>query len=146
MRIVVDTNILFTFFWKKSVFHKISIKQDFDLIAPEFALEEINKHKIEIMKKTEITEQEFRDLRKELAIRVEFIPLEEYASYFKQAISLAKEIPEELRDGFLDDIDFIALALKEKCPLWTHDTLLKKQSSIKIFETKEVIKLLNNGS
>ncbi len=143
MKIVVDSNILFTFFWKKSVFHIISIKQDLDLVAPEFALEEINKHKVEIMKKTEITEQEFKDLRKELAIRVEFIPLEEYTSCFKQAAAIAKEIPEEQRDEFLDDIDFIALALKEKCPLWTHDKLLKKQSNIKIFETKEIIKLLD---
>lgn len=146
MRLVVDTNILFTFFWKKSVFRMISIKQDLDLVAPEFALEEINKHKAEIIQKTEITEQEFNDLRKELAIRIEFIPLEEYASYLKQATYLAKEILEEQRDEFLDDIDFIALALKEKCLLWTHDALLKKQSSIRIFETKEIIKLLDNGS
>lgn len=144
MRIVADTNILLTFFWKKSVFNRISIKQDLDLVSPEFALEEINKHKVEIMKKTKISEQEFYNLRKELAIRVEFIPLEEYIPYLKQASYLAKEVPEEKRDEFLDDIDFIALALKEKCPLWTHDALLKKQSSIRIFETKEIIKLLDN--
>lgn len=144
MRIVVDSNILFTFFWEESVFRIISIKQDLDLVAPEFALEEINKHKAEIMRKTKITEQEFNDLRKELAIRIEFIPLKEYKSYLKQAFIIAKEIPEEQRDEFLDDTDFIALALKEKCPLWTHDTLLKKQSSIKIFETKDIIKLLDS--
>ena len=143
MRIVVDSNILFTFFWKKSVFRIVSIKQDLDLVAPEFALEETNKHKAEIMKKTKITEREFKDLRKELAIMVEFIPLEEYASCFKQAAAITKEIPEEQHDEFLDDIDFVASALKEKCPLWTHDTLLKKQSSIKIFDTKEIIKLLD---
>lgn len=144
MRFVVDSNILFTFFWKTSAFHRISLKQELDLAAPEFALEEINKYKSHIIKKANIDEKEFIRLRHELAIRVEFIPLEEYRSHFKNTIELAKEIPEEQRDEFLDDIDFLALAMKEKCPLWTHDSLLKKQSTIIILETKDLIKLLDN--
>ena len=142
MRLVVDSNILFTFFWKTSLFHRVSLKQKLDLIAPEFTLEEINKYQKDIMKKANIDEQEFIQLKKELAIRVEFIPLEEYTSSFKNAVALAKEIPEEQRDAFLDDIDFLALAIKEQCPLWTHDSLLKKQSMIVILETKDIIKFL----
>ena len=67
MRLVIDSNVLFTFFWKGSVFKKISIKQDLELFSPEFALEEINKYSAEIMRKAKLSREEFRKLKEELA-------------------------------------------------------------------------------
>ena len=50
---------MFSFFWKNSVTKKMLMDQGLDLFAPEFALEEINKYKKEILEKTNLTEQEF---------------------------------------------------------------------------------------
>lgn len=103
------------------------------MFSPEFALEEINSHCDEILKKTDISLEEFKKLRKELAILVEFIPLEEYSSFMEKASA----IPDT------DDIDFAALALKLDCPIWSNDKELKQQSVVKIFSTSDLISFLS---
>ena len=133
MDFVVDTNVLFTFFWERSFTRKLLIKQELDLVSPEFALEEINSHCDEILKKTDISLEEFKKLRKELAIFVEFIPLEEYSSFMEKASA----IPDT------DDIDFAALSLKLDCPIWSNDKELKQQSVVKIFSTSDLISFLS---
>ena len=75
MKFVVDTNILFTFFWKNSFTKGLLVDQDLEFFAPEFALEEINKYSDEIIEKTGISLEKFKELRRDLAIFVEFIPL-----------------------------------------------------------------------
>ena len=64
---------------------------------------------------------------------VEFIPLEEYSSFMKEALA----IPDP------DDIDFTALALKLDCPLWSNDKELKQQTVVKVFSTSDLISLLS---
>lgn len=85
------------------------------------------------MKKTGISLEEFKRLRRELAILVEFIPLEEYTSFMKEALA----IPDP------DDIDFTALALKLDCPIWSNDKELKQQTVVKVFSTSELIAFLS---
>lgn len=133
MEFVVDTNVLFTFFWEGSFTRKLLVKQELELFSPEFALEEINSHCDEILKKTGISLEEFKKLRKELAILVEFIPLEEYSSFMDKASA----IPDP------DDVDFAALALKLNCPIWSNDKGLKQQSRVKVFSTSELIESLS---
>lgn len=134
MKFVVDTNILFTFFWQNSFTKGILIDQDFKFFAPEYALQEINNHKNEIIIKTGISEENLEELRRDLAACVDFIPTEEYKEFLMKANSL---IPE-----YKDDIDFLALALKLNLPIWSNDHHLKKQSEVKVYTTKEFIDLL----
>ena len=130
MQLIIDTNILFTYFWKSSFTRRILMSQNLSLFSPEFALKEINKYKSEIMKKTNITEEEFNTIRYDLAIAVQFIPLEEYSKVLKDAIKITPDP---------NDIDFIALAMKFKLPIWSNDSLLKKQNKILAFSTDELL-------
>ena len=132
MELVVDTNVMFSFFWKGSMVKKLLMDQDVLLFAPEFALEEINKYEKEIIRKAKITKKEFNFLREELAIAIEFIPLKDYNNYLKKSLDFS---PDE------NDVDFFALALKLKIPLWSNDKLLKKQSIVRVLETKDVLKI-----
>ena len=45
---IVDTNILFSFFWENSFTRRILVDQDFNFFSPEHALIEINNHIDEI--------------------------------------------------------------------------------------------------
>ena len=128
MRFVVDTNILFSFFWKDSITRKIILK--IQLFAPEFALEEINKYKEEIKKKAKITEEQFKELRQELALTLDFVVVEEYRVSFGEVIT-----PDT------NDVDFIGLALYLELPLWSNDSELKKQRTVVVVSTSD---LLNN--
>ncbi len=145
MLFVVDSNVLFTFFWKSSILRTISGIEGVELYAPEFALKEIGKHSSEIIKKSKITKTEFNKLKKELALIVDFIPEKEYSSCFQKASTIAKGYykNKQRNEEFLDDIDFIALALTFECPLWSNDRLLKEQSEIIAFFTEEIISLLS---
>ena len=60
MKFVVDTNILFTFFWKNSFTKGLLVDQDLEYFAPEYSLEEINKYTDEILKKTGISLEKFK--------------------------------------------------------------------------------------
>lgn len=134
MRFVVDTNILFTFFWEDSFTKGILMDQDFEFFSPEHALKEINDHTDEIINKTEITNEKFQELRKDLAICIGFVPTEEYKDFLKESSLLLPNYP--------DDIDFLALAIKLKLPIWSNDPHLKNQNKIKVYTTKEFLNLL----
>ncbi|HLD88876.1 MAG TPA: PIN domain-containing protein [Candidatus Nanoarchaeia archaeon] len=134
MKLVVDSNVVFTFFWKKSVARELFLKQDLELYSPEFALEEISKYSDEIIFKTKTTPEEFNKIKKELLVLVDFIPLKEYADYLQHA---AKITPDK------DDVDFVALSLKLKCPIWSNDNEIRNQAHFKVLTTKEVIGLFD---
>lgn len=131
LQLVVDTNILYTFFWEKSVARKLLMRQELLLYSPEFALEEINAHLSDIRKKTGISEEDFRKLRSDLAIAVTFMPAEEYSSLLPEALRISP-------DG--NDVDFVALSLKLKLPLWSNDAALKKQVKVKVLSTGDLLK------
>ena len=123
MKLVVDSNVLFTFFWKNSVFSNI-VEQRSDFVAPGLVLEEIKKYKQELLTKTAASPKEFDQLLQELLQRVEIIPLATYRSYFDEVKLLAKNFSDNDKDEFLKDADLFALALKLKCPIWSNDRLL----------------------
>jgi predicted nucleic acid-binding protein len=129
MRLVVDSNILFTYFWSDSVARKLFSKQSLVLIAPEYALTEVNKYSEGIIKKTGIKVDEFKELRIELATMVSFIAEEEYKDKLQKALKICPDP---------SDIDFFALALKADCPLWSNDKLLKQQSDVRVLSTHEL--------
>ena len=112
------------------------------LISPSFALEEIEKYADEIIKKAKIDHVTFRKKRKELQKSVRFVPLHEYKDTLSIATALTNMLTNNEKEELLNDIDFLALALKERCPIWTNDKLFKKQNTIIILNTREIIELL----
>jgi len=66
MHVVIDANILFSFFRKDSLVREIIIDSDLkynlEIIAPKYALEELDKHKKEICEKAQITEEDYEFL------------------------------------------------------------------------------------
>ena len=141
MKLVVDSNVLFTFFWKDSVFRNI-IDNPVDLFSPEYALEEINRYSSEIIRKTSVSKEHFKKLKQELALKVEFITLEKYSPAFPEVLKTAHKFFKHDYEEFVKDIDFFALALMLSCPIWSNDKLLKRQNNVLIFNTKEIIELV----
>ena len=130
MKLVVDTNILYTFFWKDSFARRFLMRMSLELYSPEFALEEINAHESDILKKTGISKEEFKNLKRDLAIAVEFVPLEEYEEQLKSALKFSPDS---------DDVDFLALAIKLKLPLWSNERPLKKQGKVEVLSTSDLL-------
>lgn len=133
MKLTVDTNILFSFFWDESFTKKLLTSRRFKLISPEFALTEINKYKNEIKEKTGINEREFIKRLNELKEYVSFVKRKEYSSYLKEAEKIS---PDKA------DAEFLALCIKENSVLWSNDSLLKTQDKIKVLNTEDIVNLL----
>ena len=135
MELVVDTNILYTYFWKSPFARRFLMRMSLELFAPEFALEEINVHEPDILKKTGILKEEFKMIREDLAIAVEFIPLEEYKKFLKSALNFSPDSK---------NVDFLSLAMKLKIPLWSNESLLKRQNKVEVFSTIDLLKLFES--
>lgn len=133
MKLVVDTNILFSFFWEGSLTKKLLIGREFELYSQEIALSELKKYSEEIIRKAKISKQQFNCNLSELKSFVKFVQKEKYLSFAERADSLS---PDKY------DSDFFALCLSLSCPLWSNDEFLKHQETINIISTKELIEIL----
>ena len=129
MKLVVDTNILFSFFNKKSKARELSLAPELELYSPCFSFDEIEEHKSEIFEKFSLSEVQFLLIKKLLKVVVKFTGEEKYSKFLSEAKRICPDP---------DDVDFFALALKINCPVWSEDKLLKQQSRIKVFSTKEL--------
>ena len=135
MFLVVDANILFSFFNPDSSRRKIiesSSKLGFKLISPEFAFEELLNDKEKIQEYCKIDEIEFIIFFSLLEKRIESISKSEYDRFLSKAIELAPHIK---------DAPYFAPALLLNCPIWSDEKLFKRQDEVKIFNTKELSRL-----
>ena len=133
MKLVVDTNILFSFFWKESVTRKLLSTSNFELVSPITALEELKKYSGDIINKTDITKKEFNSELLKLQKIIRFITKEGYSDFIEEA---EKIVPDK------DDVGFLALCLKYSCFLWSNDSLLKNQDKVKVLSTEDIIDIL----
>ncbi len=133
MKIVVDTNILFSFFWKNSLTRRLLLTSNFDLISSEFALEELNKYSGEICQKLKISMKIFVEELSELNKIIKFAPKKEYSTFLKEAEEIS---PDE------KDSEFFALCLKYSCVLWSNDLALKNQNKVTVLSTEDIVDII----
>ncbi len=132
MELIIDANILFAALIKNNITSELLFKEELELYAPEFIFSEFKKYKNEIKKKTNRTDLEFERLIDVFQRRTELIPYEEIKPFIKEAKQICPDI---------GDIQYIALALKLHCAIWSNDKKLKNQKIVKIYSTSEIIDL-----
>ena len=131
MDLVIDANILFSLLIKKGKTEELLFKDTIHLFAPEFLFDEFEKYRELIKNKTKRNDKDFDRLMRILRERIKIVPNEET----EKNISKAKNIcPDE------NDVDYFALAMKLNCSIWSNDKVLKKQNTINVISTEELIK------
>ena len=135
MQLVVDTNILISFFRENPVRFIIlnSGLIDLKLLIPDRVIEELIKNKPDILKYSKLNSSQFDEALSNLTTFIEVVP----NNLFKQYGPMAKKLIHE------KDIPMFALALKLNCPIWSNEPAFKEQFSVKIFNTSELRKFLN---
>lgn len=129
MDLVIDANVLFSALIRDSFAYNLLFSESFHLFTPEYIFTELEKHKEEILRKTERTDEELFRLVETLKRRIVIIPFEELAPYVGEAEKLTPDP---------DDMAYFALALKLNCAIWSNDKKLKGQNKINIFNTHEL--------
>ena len=136
MRIVIDSNILFSALIKDSITRKIILEYNGYFLFPSFIFEEMEEHKKELLDKSGLKIGEFNNLLELILKKVEIVPNEILKKYKQKALEIVKNID-------VTDALFVACALAYSNSLiWTEDKRLKEQDKIKICNTKEIINLL----
>ncbi len=132
MDLVVDANIIFAVLLKDSFSYPLLFSGEFHLYTPEYIFAEFEKHKEEILNKTERTTEDFFRLLEVLKRRIILVPLEELADHVEEAERITPDPA---------DMAYFALALKLRCSIWSNDKKLKQQDRIKIYHTHELVGL-----
>ena len=143
MRIVVDTNIVFSaLINSRSTIPEMIIApfSDFKFFTSEYLFQELENHKKKLQKASKLTEGEILKARTELFKYIKIISLE----LIPQDIWL---IAEDLTfDIDPDDISFVALSIFLDACLWTGDkdlyTGLKKKGFNNVFLTSELREMI----
>ncbi len=133
MKLVVDTNCLISALIKDGKTRELICSSQIKLYAPEHIISETINHKLEILKKSNLDENDFGLLINILLSQITIISKPEFEPCKEEALKLVTH-PE--------DSPFIALAIHLQIPLWSNDEDLKLQNRVKIYSTKELLEIM----
>ncbi|MBI2146121.1 hypothetical protein HYU22_02165 [Candidatus Woesearchaeota archaeon] len=134
MEVIVDANILFAGLIRASATTVLLFEPNLKLYTPEFVLEEFMKYSGVIQSKMKRTREEFITIMHQLHQVITVVPPEEYEKYVDEAKKIS---PDD------KDVMYFALALKMRCGIWSNDSELKNQDKVPIYNTSELLDLLN---
>jgi len=135
MRIVIDSNVLFSALIRDSTTRKIILDYDGLFLFPGFVFDEMNKHKAVLFEKSGMSKDEFNELLQIILDKAEIVPNNITKPYMREANELVKNID-------ADDKVFVACALAyPNSILWSNDHRLKAIRKITVKNTEEVIQL-----
>ena len=136
MKLVVDANVLFSFFKRDSTTRKLVTSFEIlELYTPSLCIKELSKNKEEICRKSKISEAEFEEAMEYLRLFVEVIPDEEFKDFSGEAKQLLGE--------HIKDIPYFALTLSLHCGIWSNEKRFKRQSRIKAVLTSDLVSFLS---
>ena len=133
MKLIIDSNIVFSAIIKDSITRKILFNPDYKFYVPDFFLFELKKYKEYLMKKTKLEKPKFKQILNDILGNIFLIPINEYSDKLIKAKEIIGNIDEK-------DIPFIAVALSLKNNgIWSNDKHFKEQFEIKVYSTRELI-------
>ena len=131
----MDANVLCSALLAKGRTAELLFSPQLQPIAPELLLNELERHKSELLKKTKLSEPDFDELIALFQKRIRVIPAEEFKDFLPKANKLLKE--------HTKDTEYVALALKYSCPLWSKEKILRTLPGVKALTADEVARLLD---
>ncbi len=133
MRLIVDTNIIISALVKDGLARAIMNNNLIEFHAPDYAINEVNKHMDEIIKKSKLDKSKIDLLFSLLMQNVDIVPEEIIKPKIDGAISIMKNVD-------INDAPILACALAiPNDGIWTEDKHLEKQNKAKVWKTRELI-------
>ena len=138
MELVVDANVLFSFFKPESFTRKLLellYVKGIKLYIPDFELDELLSLKTRICEYGKINEDEFMTSFILLSEIFEVISKLQYEAFISKA--------DKLLLGHTKDIPYFAIALSLKCSIWSNEKRFKEQSEVDIYSTDDIKRLFD---
>jgi predicted nucleic acid-binding protein len=135
MILVIDTNILISALIRDSTTRKIIVKSEWEFYYPENSFHEVRKYKNLVLEKSGMGEQEYTEMLNYLLKHIKLVPEELIQQELDESNKLLGKIDP-------DDVIFLATALSlDDSKIWSDDTHFEKQDEVKVFKTKDIVKL-----
>jgi predicted nucleic acid-binding protein len=133
MKLVIDTNRIMAGLLRNSTSRKIILHDSFSFYAPDFIETELNKHRLYLVKKAKIPEDDFDLLMQILLDNVELVPFEDFVDGYDRAMEIMKPVDE-------NDAPFLAVGLALGIEgIWTEDRHFLRQDILKVYSTGDLI-------
>ena len=138
MRLIVDTNVLISFFRENPVRDIIMNSALFglQLFTPEYAISELKNNKSDLTKYSGLLG---KDLEFAIMLLGFFIEIKS-DDFFVEFKDNSENLSPDLKDA-----PFFALALKLECGIWSNEPRLKQQKSVEVLSSPDLRKLLLSG-
>lgn len=138
MKLILDTGILISALIKESSANRhILLMPVFDFYLPEYALDEINRHKEKISELSGLSDDELVISFLIFLERITIVPSVMIKPHIKKAINLIGN-----RDK--KDVLFVALALAiENDGIWTNNKDFSVVSGIKVWNARDILDYLS---
>lgn len=130
MLLVIDANVLCTALLAKGKTVDLLFSDNLEAIAPERLFIEVEKHIQDLVKRSALSLEEIEDVFSGLKKKIRVIGLKEFADFFPEA--------KKLLGDHVKDVEYVALALKMRCPLWSKEKRLKGIDAITTLDADEV--------
>lgn len=135
MKLVCDTNIVFSALIAGGKTPEMILSDETELYAPEFFFSELDNHRHEVEEKSNLSEEQIGLLLNVLFKDTEVVPREE----FEDELDLASQL---IGGTDPDDVPFIALALHLDVDIWTDDSDFEEQNEVTVWKTHELVRHL----
>jgi predicted nucleic acid-binding protein len=136
MMLVVDNNVFFSLMRLQSTASKVFDSLGKGLFAPEYIKYELEKHLDECIKKSGLSEEEFKSRRNYIESKIVFYRLSEYSKHLKESVDVLEDAK---------DAPYLALALSLGASIWSNDAHFRKQDLIEVYTTKGMVELMFKG-
>ena len=131
MKLVVDTNGVFSALIAGGKTRELIITEDLELSIPEYFFKELSNNLDEIEDKTGLERQEIEILLNLLFEEIHVIPREE--------LYMARDL---IADTDPDDAPFLAVALQLEAGIWSDDEHFQEQTKLEVWRTHELLEKL----
>lgn len=133
MKLIVDANVLFSFFKKESFTRNFILSHtELELFTPVYVFEELDNHKDEVKSKSGIDDKIFELTKEELGIYVTVLELDKFKEFWEESKQVSPDP---------DDLQYFAAALALNCVFWSNDGKLKEQPRVRVLSTHDLAEL-----
>ena len=139
MRIVIDANVLFSAMCKDGMTRHILLEEDNTFLFPKYMIEEYDKYKDILRKKSKLNIQEFELLFNLILTSLQKVPMSVLEPFIEEAKIIIDKIDPK-------DMFFVAATLAyPDAILWSDDKKLKMQDDVTVLNSRDIIGLLKGG-
>ena len=134
MELIIDANILMSaLIATEGKTYDLIFNDRIKLFSVDKLLKELDKHRVEILDKSGLSEYDFNVFLSLISAEIKFVPYQEFENFIPKAEKITPD---------MDDTEYFALALKLRCAVWSNDKKLKNQDKVKVYSTNDLVKLI----